>query len=51
MKEKRALLGDFVYDSAQGEEYKYGARETRELTQLESGAKYKGEWLKGTQTR
>lgn len=46
----RAELGEFVYNEYAFEK-KLGAREVRPSTILESGARYEGEWLVGTQTR
>ena len=48
--ERRKQLGEFTYDQKDYEET-LGQRDTRPETTIESGAKYSGEWLKGSQVR
>jgi hypothetical protein len=49
LQSKRKDIRDFKYDEKS--EAVLGKRETRKAVILESGAKYDGEWIVGTQTR
>jgi|688.fasta_scaffold434628_3 hypothetical protein len=47
VQQMRADLGEFVYDDGHFEKAA-GPREARITVILENGARYEGEWLKGT---